>query len=47
MKFVMQRAICSMGVLALGMTFVAASSAALIDDDLNADTSANYTEVAL
>jgi hypothetical protein len=47
MKLTAQRAICSLGVLALGMTFVAASSAALIDDDLNVDTSASYSEVAL
>ena len=43
MKMNTRIAICSLGTLALGLTFVATSSAAhlLIDDDLNSDTSAN------
>ncbi len=48
MRMNTRRAICSLGVLAIGLCFVADASAALIDDDLNsAGDSANYTEVAL
>jgi len=42
------RAICSLGVLAIGLSFVAGASAQLVDDDLNTAASAgSFTEVAL
>lgn len=48
MRMNTRRAICSLGVLAIGLCFVADSSAALVSDDLNtAASAANFTEVAL
>jgi len=46
MKLTTRIAFCSLCTVALGAMLTTLSSAALIDDDLNTDTSADYTEIA-